>query len=110
MTDLNIIPHRWPGKCLSIGPEERTGVSVGLDRGVAVFAAPSDGTKIKPLNAFKAIQDRLAKARCKLARKSKFSANWKKQKAKISRLHMRAANARKDFLHSSRLISPRATA
>jgi putative transposase len=39
-----------------------------------------------------------AKAQRKLARKSKFSANWKKQKAKISRLHMRAANARRDFL------------
>ena len=63
-----------------------------------MFAAPSDGTKIKPLNAFKAIQDRLAKAQRKLARKSKFSANWKKQKARITRLHLRAANARKDFL------------
>jgi putative transposase len=73
--------------------------SVGLDRGVAVFAALSDGTKIKPLNAFKAIQDRLAKAQRKLARKAKFSANWTKQKAKITRLHMRAANVRKDFLH-----------
>jgi putative transposase len=72
--------------------------SVGLDRGVAVFAALSDGTQIKPLNAFKAIQDRLATAQRKLARKTKFSANWKKQKAKITRLHMRAANARKDFL------------
>ena len=73
--------------------------SVGLDRRVAVFAALSNGTKIKPLNAFEAIQDKLAKAQRKLARRTKFSANWKKQKAKISRLHMRAANARKDFLH-----------
>jgi putative transposase len=31
--------------------------------------------------------------------KKKFSANWKKQKAKITRLHSHAANARKDFLH-----------
>ena len=71
---------------------------VGLDRGVAVFAALSDGTKIEPLNAFEAIRDRLAKAQRKLARKTKFSANWKKQKAKITRLHVRAANARQDFL------------
>ena len=63
-----------------------------------MFAALSDGTKIKPLNAFKAIRGGLAKAQRKLARKTKFSANWKKQKGKITRLHMRAANARKDFL------------
>jgi len=73
--------------------------AVGLDRGIAVFAALSDGTKIAPLNAFKVIKDKLARAQRKLARKIKFSANWRKQKAKITRLHMRAANARKDFLH-----------
>jgi putative transposase len=79
-------------------PAPPTLPSVGLDRGVAVFAALSNGTKIEPLNAFGAIRDRLAKAQRKLSRKTKFSANWKKQKAKITRLHMRAANARKDFL------------
>ncbi len=73
--------------------------SVGLDRGIAVFAALSDGTKIGPLNAFKTIREKLSKAQRKLARKKKFGANWKKQKAKITRLHQKAANARKDFLH-----------
>ena len=73
--------------------------SVGLDRGVTVFAALSDGTKIEPLAAFKAIRKKLSKAQRKLARQKKFGANWKKQKAKITRLHRKAANARKDFLH-----------
>ena len=73
--------------------------SVGIDRGIAVFAALSDGTRIEPLNAFKTIKDKLAKEQRKLARKTKFSVNWKKQRAKITRLHVRAANARKDFLH-----------
>jgi putative transposase len=73
--------------------------AVGIDRGVAVFAALSDGTKLAPLNAFKRIEDKLAKAQRRLARKQKFSANWKKQKAKISRLHVKAANACKDYLH-----------
>ncbi len=72
---------------------------VGIDRGVAVFAALSTGQMIAPLNAFKRIEDRLAKQQVRLARKQKFSANWKKQKAKITRLHSHAANARKDFLH-----------
>lgn len=80
-------------------PEPTNLPSVGLDRGVTVFAALSSGGKIKPISAFKRIQDRLAKAQRKLARKQKFQANWKKQKAKITRLHRKAANARKDFLH-----------
>lgn len=78
--------------------------SVGIDRGIVAFAAlssalPDGRDKINPLNAFKRIEDRLAKAQRKLARKKKFSANWKKQKAKITKLHSHAANARKDFLH-----------
>lgn len=73
--------------------------SVGLDRGIAIFAALSDGTKIEPLNSFKTIRNKLAKAQHKLARKKKFGANWRKQKAKITRLHRKAANARKDYLH-----------
>ena len=72
---------------------------IGIDRGVKVFAALSDGTNIEPINAFKTIQDKLAKAQRKLARKKKFSSNWRKQQAKIGRLHRKAANARKDFLH-----------
>jgi putative transposase len=73
--------------------------SVGLDRGIAVFAALSDGTKVEPISAFKTIRAKLAKAQRKLARQKKFGANWRKQKASITRLHRKAANARKDFLH-----------
>jgi putative transposase len=73
--------------------------SVGLDRGVAVFAALSDGAKAEPLGAFKTIRAKLSKAQRKLARQKKFGANWRKQKARITRLHRKAANARKDFLH-----------
>ena len=80
-------------------PNVSTLPSVGLDRGIAVFAALSDGTKFEPLNAFKAIKDKLAKEQRKLSRKIKFSANWQKQKARITRLHVRAANARRDYLH-----------
>ena len=37
----------------------------------------------------------------RLARKKKFSNNWKKAKARISRLHQRIANIRKDFVHKT---------
>lgn len=80
-------------------PEPSNMPHVGIDRGVAVFAALSTGDHVEPLNAFKGIQGKLAKGQRKLARKQKFSANWKKQRAKISRLHVHAANSRKDFLH-----------
>jgi putative transposase len=73
--------------------------SVGIDRGIAIFAALSDGRKVEPLSAFKGIRDRLTRAQRKLARKTKFGANWTKQKARITRLHRKAANARKDYLH-----------
>ena len=64
-----------------------------------MFAALSNGRMVVPLNAFKRIEGRLAKAQRQLARKTKFSANWIKQKARISRMYTHAANARKDFLH-----------
>jgi len=36
-----------------------------------------------------------------LSRKLKFSCNWKKQKAKIGKLHHTIANIRKDYLHKT---------
>jgi putative transposase len=73
--------------------------TIGLDRGVAVFAALSDGRRYKPLNAFAKSRDKLAKLQRQLARKVKHSSNWSKLKGKISRLRHKEANARKDFLH-----------
>lgn len=72
---------------------------IGIDRGVAVFAATSVGELIDPVGAFDGIKDKLAKLQQKLARKVKFSSNWYKLKGKISRLRSHEANARKDFLH-----------
>ena len=73
--------------------------SIGIDRGVVVFAATSVGQIIDPVNAFAGIRDNLAKLQKRLARKVKFSSNWRKLKGKISRLRVHEANARKDFLH-----------
>jgi hypothetical protein len=87
----------------AIKPEPSNLPSIGIDRGVKVFAALSDGRHIAPINAGRKIADKLAKAQRRLARKTKYSANWRKQKAKISRLYARAANTRKDFLHKQSL-------
>ena len=72
---------------------------VALDRGIEVFAALSTGKMYAPLNAFKKQQDKLARLQRRLARKQRFSSNWKKLKKRIARLHHKIAQCRLDFLH-----------
>jgi putative transposase len=82
-------------------PKHISTSAVGVDVGISKFVALSDGSHLKPLNAFRKHEKRLATEQRKLARKVKFSANWQKQKAKIQKLHTRIANCRKDYLHKS---------
>jgi putative transposase len=72
---------------------------VGIDRGINFFAALSDGSLVQPLNALKKAEQRLARLQRKLAKKVKFSQNWKKQKQKVAKFHSRTAAKRKDFLN-----------
>jgi putative transposase len=74
---------------------------VGIDVGIAKFATLSDGTVLKPVNSFKKHQQRLARLQRTLSRKKKFSSNWKKAKKAITKLHMKIANTRKDYLHKT---------
>lgn len=89
-TELEIVEPVHPGAS-----------SIGIDLGVARFATLSDGSFLEPLNSFKRIEKQLAREQRKLARKQKFSANWRKQKAKITKLHIRIADVRNDFLHKA---------
>ncbi len=82
-------------------PKHNTTSAVGIDMGVAKFITLSDGSHLKPLNAFRKHEKRLAIEQRKLSRKVKFSANWLKQKAKIQKLHTLIANCRKDYLHKA---------
>ena len=75
------------------------GGSVGIDMGVARFATLSDGSFYAPLNSFGRHQERLRKAQQAMSRKVKFSNNWKKEKARVQRIHARIGNARRDYLH-----------
>jgi len=75
--------------------------AIGIDVGIARFATLSDGRCIAPLNSFKKHQLRLALYQRRMARKVKFSNNWKKAKAKVQKIHAQIANARKDFLHKT---------
>lgn len=86
-------------ECKVSEPRHESTSMVGLDAGVTKLATLSDGTVYQPVNSFKASQRKLAVLQRQLSRKKKFSANWKKQKRKIQRLHSHIANIRRDHLH-----------
>ena len=75
--------------------------SVGIDVGISRFATLSDGSHIEPLNTFRKHQQRLARYQRAMSRKTKFSSNWKKAKARVQKIHTRIAHVRKDFLHKT---------
>ncbi|KVC79353.1 RNA-guided endonuclease InsQ/TnpB family protein [Burkholderia ubonensis] len=75
--------------------------AIGIDVGIARFATMSDGTYFAALNSFKRHETRLRRAQRAMSRKTKFSSNWKKAKARIQRIHARIGNARRDYLHKA---------
>ena len=82
------------------------GGEIGIDMGIVRFATLSNGEYFEPINAFKTLKGKLAKLQKQFKNKTKFSKNWQKLKAKISRLHHRISNIRKNYLHQiSNIIS-----
>jgi putative transposase len=75
--------------------------AVGIDMGIARFATLSDGTFYEPLSSSKRHESALRKAQQAMNRKTKFSNNWKKAKARVQRIHSRIGNARRDYLHKA---------
>jgi putative transposase len=84
-----------------VEPPVAQGDAVGIDMGIVRFATLSDGTVYPPLNIFKRYAADLRKAQQAMSRKKKFSRNWNKAKAKVQRIHVRIANARRDYLHKT---------
>lgn len=76
--------------------EER---AVGIDVGLKSFAVLSDGSEIENPRFLKSALAKLKRAQRLLSRKTKRSNNWKKQLAKVVKLHIQVKNARKDFAH-----------
>lgn len=95
---------RWFISIQTMGELEQAvaqGDAVGIDMGIIGFATLSDGTVISPLNIFNRYAPALRKAQQAMSRKNKFSNNWKKAKRKVQSIHMRIANARRDYLHKA---------
>ena len=82
-------------------PVPQANSAVGIDMGIARFATLSDGAFYAPLHSFKRHEAALRKAQQAMSRKTKFSNNWKKAKARVQRIHSRIGNARRDFLHKT---------
>ena len=82
----------------SLKPCNNIDKAVGVDVGVSLVVADSDGNKVKPL----ALMRELNKLRLRskqLSRKKKSSKNWDKAKVKLAKINLKIANKRKDFLH-----------
>ena len=80
---------------------------IGIDLGLAHFAILSKGEKIAAPNVFRKNEAKLAKLARRLAKKQRGSANRKKARVKVARMHARTTDSRRDFLHklSTRLIN-----
>jgi putative transposase len=75
--------------------------AVGIDMGVAVFAALSNGLNIAPANHGKKALRALRKAQRNLSRKKRGSSNRRKAIRRVATIQMRVASARKNFLHKT---------
>jgi putative transposase len=78
---------------LSVAP------TLGIDLGLAAFAATSDGELVVPLKALARQQVRLRRYQRSVSRKKKGSANRKKAVARLGALHRRIAHQRNHWLH-----------
>jgi len=72
--------------------------SIGIDVGVSLVVADSNGRKVKPLDLVRELSKLRTKSQ-QLSCKKKGSNNRAKAKAKIAKQNLRIANMRKDFLH-----------
>lgn len=76
---------------------------LGIDRGIVhtlAFSKPLEGVFFKdlPIGKIKKIEEKIAVLQQQMAKKVRFSNNWRKLKSKVSRCHSQIARIRHDFL------------
>jgi putative transposase len=94
------------GSCpskLSVRSQRRSPIDISGRYGLGVvnFVTLSNGEVVEQCQPLKKLLPKLAKLQRRMARKNKFSKNWRKAKARITKFHSKIANIRKDFLHQS---------
>ncbi|WP_242522416.1 RNA-guided endonuclease InsQ/TnpB family protein [Candidatus Methylacidiphilum infernorum] len=80
-------------------PKAENQGSVGVDLGVSALATLSTVEKVPGPKPLKALLGRLRRLSRRISRKAKGSANLRKAKVKLVRLHDRISNVRLDALH-----------
>lgn len=80
-------------------PMTKLDTKVGVDVGLKEFAILSNGQRYENPKWFRKAEKRLAFLQRSLSRKKKGSANYKKARLKVAKLHEQIANARADYLH-----------
>ena len=73
------------------------GHPIGVDVGLNVFLATSDGVIVKAPKLFKSLHSKLKLLQRRLCRKQKCSQNYEKQRIKLALTHHTIDNTRKDF-------------
>lgn len=107
ITRVNIKYHggKWYANLTAEVPDfasvEALGNAVGIDVGLSHFAVLSDETYIDNPRYFRKTEKKLAKVQRRLSRQKKGSNNRGKAKAKVSKIHAKIANQRRDFLHQA---------
>jgi transposase len=84
---------------VSTKPSPVSIAEIGIDRGLKVFAALSNGEMIDNPRFLRRKEKQLRRAQRQLSRKQKGSNHARKQKARVQQLHSKVKKQRKDFLH-----------
>jgi putative transposase len=86
---------------LGEAPEKRDGPAIGLDVGLKVFLADSEGETVENPRCYRRSQKKLRRAQRKTARCKKGSKRRKKAARYVAKLHLKIARQRKDHAHKT---------
>jgi len=82
-------------------PVNKTELSIGIDLGLKDFLVLSNGTKIKNHRFLKHYERSLKLNQKHLAKKTKGSNRYEKQRLKVARIHEKITNSRMDLIHKT---------
>ncbi|MDD4255660.1 MAG: transposase [Methanofollis sp.] len=82
-----------------VSTSKREGQSVGIDVGLNSFAVDSEGAVIENPRFYEHSLDRIKKLQQSIARKKRFSQNWKKAKSRLETVYDHITNQKRDFMH-----------
>ena len=86
---------------LGEAPEKRDGSAIGLDVGLKVFLADSEGETVENPRCYRRSQKKLRRAQRMSARRKKGSKRRKKAARYVAKRHLKIARQRKDHAHKT---------